>query len=197
MMPRGKPDRSPGSGVICVGQIATAHGVRGLVRLRAFTADPEAIADYGPFCDEAGRETVELTIVGRAKGHFLAEVDGIHDREGAMALRGAKLCVPRDRLPETDDDDEFYHVDLIGLSVITVDDRAFGIITSVEDHGAGDVVEIARESGEPAVVVPFTRRCFPVIEIAAGRVVIDPPAGLLDEVGDALDTTAEVGRAHG
>ena len=193
--------RSDDRPLVCVGQIATAHGVRGLVRLRAFTADPEAIADYGPFTDEAGRGTFDVTIVGRAKGHFIAEIEGVHDREAAVAWRGRQLFVPRDRLPHTDDDDEFYCVDLIGLDAVTAEGLPLGTIVAVGDHGAGDVVEISCRSGGNTLVLPFTRACFPTVDIAAGRVVVDPPTGLLDDDTDAEtsseDQRTEGARAHG
>jgi 16S rRNA processing protein RimM len=83
-------------------------------------------------------------------------------------------------LPEPEDEEEFYHVDLIGLEVVTVDGAPFGRVMAIEDFGAGEVVEIAR-SGAPAVTAPFTRACFPTVDLKAGRLVIDPPEGLLDE----------------
>ncbi|MEZ5669836.1 MAG: ribosome maturation factor RimM [Alphaproteobacteria bacterium] len=184
--------RDAAQAYVCVGQIATAHGVRGLVKLRSFTADPAAIADYGPFCDEAGQRPLALRLVGRANDHFLAAVDGVADRDGALALRGRRLCVPRSRLPEPEEEDEFYLVDLVGLAVASADGTAFGTIVGVEDHGAGDVVEIARP-GMPSVTLPFTRACFPLVDVAGGRVVIAPPAGLDDAPVDA----AARGRAHG
>lgn len=190
--------------MVCVGQIATAHGVRGLVRVRSFTAEPEAIADYGPLTDLTGKRTIALTLVGTAKDQFLAKVEGVADRDAAMALRGLRLYVARDRLPESDDEDEFYHVDLIGLAVVTVDGEPFGTVASIDDFGAGDVVEIARGAAdEPSnsVFAPFTRACFPTVDIAAGRLVIDPPAGLLDEAPQEDDIsegeeTEEDGDGH-
>ncbi len=181
--------------MVCVGQIGTAHGVRGLVRLRSFTADPAAITGYGPLTDATGKRTFAISLVGEARDQFVAAIDGVEDRDAALALRGQRLYVPRDRLPPPDDD-EFYHVDLIGLAVVTAEGKRFGTVLGVDDHGAGDVVEIAREdTGSPAktVAVPFTRACFPAVEIAAGRLVIDPPAGLLEEAGDEHPHEAATG----
>jgi 16S rRNA processing protein RimM len=172
--------------MVCVGQIATAHGVRGLVKLRSFTADPAAIADYGPLSDQAGTRRFAIRLVGEAKDQLIAAVEGVEDREAAMALRGARLYVPRSRLPAPEDEEEFYLVDLIGLEVITVDGEPFGRVTAIEDYGAGEVVEIARP-GAPGVAAPFTRACFPTVDLKAGSMVIDPPEGLFDEpaAGDA------------
>lgn len=184
--------------MVCVGQIATAHGVRGLVKLRSYTADPAAIVDYAPLCDLTGRRQFKLRLVGEAGDQLLAAIDGVGDRDEAMALRGLRLYVPRERLPEPADDEEFYHVDLIGLDVVTVAGEPFGRVVAVADHGAGDVVEIARP-GEVAasVAAPFTRACFPVVDLTAGRLVIDPPPGLLDEPDAGDDAGVRQGQRHG
>jgi 16S rRNA processing protein RimM len=166
--------------MVCVGQIATAHGVRGLVKLRSFTADPAAIASYGPLSDQSGQRRFNLRVVGEAKDQLIAAVEGIEDRDAAAALRGLRLYVPRERLPEPEDEEEYYLVDLIGLAVETVDGSPFGRVVAIEDYGAGDVVEIALAGKAGTVAAPFTRACFPVVDIAGGRLVIDPPPGLLD-----------------
>ena len=74
--------------------------------------------------------------------------------------------------------DEFYHADLIGLEAVLPDDTTLGRVRAVHDFGAGDTLEIDRPAGQP-VVVPFTRAVVPVVDIAGGRLVIDPPPGLL------------------
>jgi len=98
---------------VCVGAIAGAFGVRGEVRLKSFTAVPEAIADYGPLESEDGTRRFEVTITGRAKNALIARLSGIDSKEEAEALRGTRLHVARARLPEPEED-EFYHADLIG-----------------------------------------------------------------------------------
>lgn len=177
--------------MVCVGQIATAHGVRGLVKLRSYTTDPGAIASYGPLTDLTGKRAFALNLVGEAKDQLLARIEGIEDRDAALALRGVRLYVPRARLPQTGDADEYYHVDLLGLTVVTTEGERFGAVVSIDDHGAGDVVEIARgDADEPSntVAVPFTKACFPEVDLTAGRIVVDPPLGLLDDgIDDDLD----------
>jgi 16S rRNA processing protein RimM len=153
--------------------------VRGLVRIRSFTDDPAAFADYGPLADEAGRRRFAVTVKSTVKGQFLAAIDGIADRDAAQALAGTTLWVDRDRLPEPEEEDAYYHADLLGLAVETADGTPLGTVRAIHDFGAGDVVEIARPGMAP-VVVPFTRAVVPVVDIAGGRVVVDPPAGLLD-----------------
>ena len=102
---------------ICLGQVGAAHGVSGEVRLRSFTADPAAIAGYGPLETEDGR-ILEIESLRPAKNHFVATLSGIGDRDAAERLTNLKLFVPRQRLPQILEADEFYHVDLIGLAVV-------------------------------------------------------------------------------
>jgi len=163
-------------GRVCVGVIAAAHGVAGLVRVKSFTATPDAIAAYGPLEDGAGR-AVRLELVGSAKGVVIARIAGIADRDAAERLRGELLYLARAALPPPEDE-EYYHADLIGLAVELADGSRFGRVAAIHAYGAGDSIEIARDGAAP-VVVPFTRAAVPVVDIAGGRLVIDPPEGLL------------------
>jgi 16S rRNA processing protein RimM len=163
-------------GRVCVGVIAAAHGVAGLVRVKSFTAAPDAVAAYGPLEDAKGR-TVRLELVGVAKGMVIARIAGVADRDAAERLRGEMLYLPRAALPPPEDE-EYYHADLIGLAVELGDGRAFGRVAAIHAYGAGDSIEVARD-GAPPVLVPFTRAAVPVVDIPGGRLVIDPPDGLL------------------
>jgi len=102
---------------VCLGQIGAAHGVRGEVRLRSFTAEPAAIADYGPL-ETGDGHVLEIKSLRPAKNHFVATFSGIADRNAAEGLASTKLYVPRERLPEPKEADEFYHADLVGLAVV-------------------------------------------------------------------------------
>jgi len=164
---------------VCVGLITGAHGVRGLVKVKPFTDDPAAVAAYGPLTDQSGRRRFALELLSFGKGQWLARVDGVSDRTAAEALRGTRLYVDRQALPEPDED-EFYHADLIGLRAELTDGATLGRVRAVHDFGAGDVVEIDRPGGG-SVMVPFTRAVVPIVDIAGGRIVVDPPVGLLDE----------------
>jgi 16S rRNA processing protein RimM len=106
------------------------------------------------------------------------QFDGLSDRAAAEGLKGIDLFVPRERLPAPDED-EYYHADLIGLDAISSDGKSIGKVVGVENYGAGDLIEIAREKGS-TVLIPFTRANVPKIELTAGRLVVDPPPGLLD-----------------
>jgi 16S rRNA processing protein RimM len=163
------------AGRICVAQIGAAHGIRGEVRLRSFTEDPSAVTSYGPLESEDGAQRFTIEALRPAKNHFVARLAGIADRGTAEKLTGLRLYVPRDRLPPVEDDETFYHADLVGLAAVTPDGAAIGKVTAILNFGAGDIVEIARQDGEP-LLVPFTDAAVPNIDIAGGRMVVVPPA---------------------
>jgi 16S rRNA processing protein RimM len=164
---------------VCLGVVTGPHGVQGAVRIKSFTQAPEDIARYGPLTDEAGDRRFELSLIGAAKGVVLARLSGIEDRDQAEALRGLRLHLPRAALPQTEAE-EYYHADLIGLEAVLGDGTRVGRVRAIHDFGAGDTLELARPGASP-VMVPFTRAVVPTIEHAAGRLVLDPPPGLLDE----------------
>lgn len=172
---------------VCVGQIVGVHGVRGLVKLKSFTADPAAVVAYGVLSDETGTRRFQVALTGQAKGLFIARIDGVSDRNGAEALSGVKLFAPRSALPEPDEE-EFYYADLIGLRAETADGGVFGVVTAVHDFGAGDILELRRADGRTAHL-PFTRLVVPVVDVGGGRVVIALPDEI--EVRGELDDAAE------
>lgn len=168
---------------VCIGIVTGPHGVGGAVRIKSFTARPEDIAGYGPLADETGRRHLELRLLGAAKGVLIARLAGVEDRNRAEALRGLRLYLPRSALPPTDAE-EYYHADLIGLAVVRSDGSAVGRVRAVHDFGAGDTLEIERSQAPPAMV-PFTRTIVPIVDLGAGRLVVEPPPGLLDDVEPA------------
>ncbi len=178
---------------VCLGEIAGAHGVKGVVRVRSFTAEPAAIAAYGTLSDASGERKFELKMTGMSKSHVLAEITGVADRSAAVALKGTRLYVPRTRLPAAAAA-EYYHGELIGLIAELAHGARLGPVIAVDDFGAGTVLEIAREGGE-SVLVPFTRAVVPEVDVARGRLVIDPPPGLLEPVepGEAAGVAGENG----
>ena len=163
---------------VCVGVVTGPHGVQGAVRIKSFTEAPEDVARYGPLADETGVRRFELRLVGAGKGVVIARLSGVADRNQAEALRGLRLYLPRSALPQPDAE-EFYHADLIGLEAVLGDGTPVGRVRAIHDFGAGDTLELERP-GAPPVMVPFTRAVVPSIELAAGRLVLDPPPGLLD-----------------
>ena len=163
-----------GGARICLGQIGAAHGVRGEVRLRSFTADPEAIGRYGPLETEDGR-IVHIESLRRAKDHFVARFSGVADRTSAEQLTNAKLYVLRERLPEPNQPDEFYHADLIGLAVVDRAEGKLGTVVAIHNFGAGDLIEVRPTNGGTTRMLPFDEATVPVVDLAAGRLVIVEP----------------------
>jgi 16S rRNA processing protein RimM len=126
---------------ICVAQIGAPHGVRGEVRLWPFTTDPMAVGSYGPLESEDGARRFEIETLRAAKDHLVVRLKGINDRDAAARLTRTNLFIARERLPDTDDADEFYHADLIGLAAVDGDGHALGSIAAIHNFGAG--VDIA------------------------------------------------------
>lgn len=165
---------------ICVGALAGAFGVKGEVRLKSFTAEPEAITDYGPFYDEAGTRVFEIEITRAINNGFAASVAGVKTKEEADALRGVRLFADRDALPGLPDD-EFYHADLIGLEVVDTGGKVLGRVTAVHNHGAGDLLEVSGPGLKSPALLPFTQAAVPTVDLSAGRIVSDPPEGIFPE----------------
>jgi 16S rRNA processing protein RimM len=161
---------------VCLGQIGAAHGVRGEVRLRSFTADPGAITRYGPLETEDGR-VFEIESLRPAKDHFVARLAGIRGRDAAAQLANIKLYVPRERLPKPEAADEFYHADLVGLAVVDRAGEKLGTVVAVHNFGAGDLIEVRQAEGEPTQMLPFDEATVPEVDLAAGRLVVELPAG--------------------
>jgi 16S rRNA processing protein RimM len=165
---------------VCLGVVTGPHGVKGAVRIKSFTTSPRDIARYGPLEDESGERRFALSVIGEGKGVLLARLSGVEDRNRAETLRGLRLYLPREKLPQPEED-EYYHADLIGLTAVLGDGAPLGRVRAVHDFGAGDTLEVERE-GQPPLLVPFTRAVVPVVDIAGGRVVLEPPPGLLEPV---------------
>ncbi|MDP2699555.1 ribosome maturation factor RimM [Thalassospira sp.] len=167
---------------VCVGMITAPHGVRGAVRVKSYTVDPDDLVSYGPLFDAKGKQKYTLAPVGHVRDQLIAKIDGVDDRNGAERLRGTRLHVPREALPETGDEDEFYLADLVGLKAFHVNGSVFGTVRGVADFGAGDVIEIALEEGRGKVVVlPFTKAMVPDVVLSERKLVVNPPEGLLQE----------------
>ncbi len=161
---------------ICVGAIAGAFGVTGEVRLKSFCSDPAAIADYGRLKTETGSTEFDVKILRAVKGGFAARLSGVDSKEQADALRGTELFVDRENFPNLPDD-EFYHADLVGLLALDTGGTELGRIKAVQNHGAGDLLELQLPSTSATTLLPFTRHTVPTVDLLAGRVIIDPPEG--------------------
>ncbi|MFC5508791.1 MULTISPECIES: ribosome maturation factor RimM [Hyphomicrobiales] len=168
--------------LILLGVIGAAHGIKGEVRIKAFTGDPLAIADYGPLTDEKGRR-FEIAEIRPAKEVVVARLKGITSREAAESLNGVNLYVARDRIPAPEDEDEFLQADLIGCAVVGPDGVVLGTVTTVANYGAGDLLDILLPDGR-SVLMPFTKAFAPRIDIAARRIEAVPPEGLFEADDD-------------
>ena len=166
-----EPDR------ICVGAIAGSFGVSGEVRLKSFCADPAALAGYGPLYTEDGLRSFTVRLTRPVAGGLGARLSGVASKEQADALKGTGLYADRGRLPSLPDD-EFYHVDLIGLEVRDTGGVLVGQVRSVHNHGAGDLLEIYGPGLHETLLLPFTRAVVPTVDVKAGRIVVDLPEGL-------------------
>jgi 16S rRNA processing protein RimM len=147
------------------------------VKLKSFTADPEAIATYNPLETAKGAK-VEIARLRAQKDGFIANLKGVTDRNAAEALARTELFVPRARLPEPEDDEVYIH-DLIGLPVLQANGTTLGEIVGVENYGAGDLIDVKVEGRKETVLIPFAETF--VVEADAEKVVIDLPEGFLDE----------------
>lgn len=166
------------SDLVLVAVFGAPHGVRGEVRIKSYTQDPAAIADYSPLQSRDGRSFTIQSL--RPAGEvFVARVAELKDRNAAEAVTNLQLFMPRARIPEPEED-EFLHADLIGMAVETLAGEKVGTVTAVFDFGAGDVLDVAR-SGRKGVMIPFTKAVVPTVDLAGRRLVIDPPAGLLED----------------
>lgn len=149
--------------------------MRGEIRLQSFTSDPLAIQTYAPLFDKSGaRRFVLASLRLQNKDMLVARVEGVSDRNGAQQLTGVEVYAPREALPPPDED-EFYLADLEGLRAETADGALIGRVVAVRNFGAGDILEITPPEGGESLMFPFTRAVAPVVDVAGGRVVIEPP----------------------
>lgn len=165
--------------MVLVGAIAGAFGVKGEVRLKSFTSEPEGIASYGPLFTEDGSQSFQVRLSGRLKNALSARLSGISSKEQADRMKGMKLFVPREAFPQLPDD-EFYHADLIGLSVYDTGGGEIGAVKAVLNHGATDLLELRLTASNETALLPFTRDYVPTVDMVARKLIIDPPNGLIE-----------------
>ena len=163
---------------ICVGAFSGSYGVNGEVRLKSFCADPETIADYSPLTTEDGKRSFAISLTRSIKNALVAKVEGIASKEEADTLKGLRLFARRDQLPALPDD-EYYHTDLIGLTVLDTGGTVLGRVHAVQNHGASDLLEIMVEGSSATILLPFTNEVIPTVDLTAGRIIADPPDGAL------------------
>lgn len=178
---------APDGDLVLMARIGAAHGIRGEVRVKPFGDDPLSFTDYGSLQTADGRK-FKVTNARVQKTVVVTKFKGVNDRNAAEALNGVELYIPRERLPEPEED-EFYHTDLIGLSAVDPKGTKLGTIITVQDFGAGDLLEI-RPPADRSFYVSFTREFVPAVDLEAGLVTVDLPDDYLrttDKPDDGLD----------
>ncbi len=165
---------------VCVGAVAGSYGVRGEVRLKSFCGEPRDIATYGALTTEDGARSFTVKLGKPIKNAFSVRLSGVATKEAADALKGTRLYAPRTALPDLPDD-EYYHADLIGLTVLDTGGTPLGRVKSVLNHGAGDLLEIQLKDGPATVLLPFTLASVPTVDLAGERIIADPPDGVFPD----------------
>ena len=158
-------------------QIGAAHGLKGEVRLRSFTGDLHAFAQYGSLQTEDGARQLEIESQRAAKDDFIVRFRGVSDRDAAEALRNVNLYVEREKLPPPDDG-EFYHADLIGLRAVSASGEALGEVIAIHNFGAGDIVQLKLTDGATTMLA-FDETTVPKVDIAGGQIVVQMPAEIV------------------
>ena len=120
---------------------------------------------------------------GASPDLLVVRVKGVSDRNGAEALNRLAIYLPRDRLGQVEDEDEFFTADLVGLDVVDVSGAVLGTVTDVPNYGGGDLLEIKPALGGATALLPFTKAFVPTLDVANGRIVIDPPDDLFAPAG--------------
>lgn len=166
---------------LVVGRIGKAHGVKGEVAVEVRTDDPDRRFAVGTSVHTEPAERGPLTVVRTRphSGRLLVLFEGVTDRTAAEALRGTLLTVDSADSEPLDDPDEFYDHELMGLAVVTVDGTPVGEVQDVLHPPGPDLLVVGRDDGSE-VLVPFVRDIVPSVDVTGGRLVVDPPVGLLD-----------------
>ncbi|MBO0840335.1 MAG: ribosome maturation factor RimM [Sciscionella sp.] len=165
-----------------VGRVVKAHGVRGELTVEVLTDAPEHRFAIGAHMTAAAKDGTERTLtVASTRPHsarLLVTFEEVAGRDAAEALRGVLLLAEVSELPPIEDPDEFYDHQLEGIEVSTVDGQVIGEVREVLHGPAGELLAVQRKAGGE-VLIPFVREIVPTVDLAAGRVLVDPPEGLL------------------
>ena len=162
-----------------MGHVIGAHGIKGEVRIKTYTETPTGIGDYGALEDDDGTHRFKIKTVRAVKGGAVARIEGVNGRAAAENMKGVGLFIDRAKLPAVEED-SWYHADLIGLVAIDTDGAAIGTVVTVQNFGAGDLVEIRPAQSGNNFLLPFTREVVQDVDLEAGWMLVSPPPGLLD-----------------
>jgi len=160
---------------LLMGRIGAAHGIKGEVRIVSFTEEPLTLVDYGPLATNKPGLIIEIESARATTNVLVARIKGVGDRNAAERLNGVELYVDRDRLPATDDEEDYYHADLIGLEARLIDGTTLGTVTAIPNYGASDLIEVRDRRTGDTYLYPFTKTVVPEVRIADGYLVIEVP----------------------
>lgn len=159
---------------VCLGVVVGAQGIKGEVKIKSFTEELDAIDQYGQLENEDGSKKFAIKINGSSKGVLRVTLKGVQDRNSAEALVGTKLFVLKENLPKLEDEDEFYHSDLIGLDVkLRADNSTVGTVAGIYNFGAGDIIEINIAGTSKSEMLPFTQAYVPEIKVKEGYIIVE------------------------
>ena len=176
------------TGKLPIGAIVGPQGIRGQFKVKSFTEPPKSLTAYGPVTTDNGQQLTLQIMSVNTKGLVIVRAKGVDTRDAAEALRGLNLYVSRENLPEPDDG-EFYHADLLGMSVKGQDGVSLGSLVAIHDFGAGEIAELAPRKGS-TIMVPFGGDRLIAVDMVAKELCLSVPDGLLDDinVGDEVNS---------
>lgn len=161
--------------LICLGKIITPHGIKGEVKVKSFTEPESNLFNYTPLYNHDKSKTYELTIRAQSNEHFICTINNISNRTEAESLKGRKLYITKDMLPKTNDIDEFYHEDLIGMHALLTDGTPYGTVKAIVNYGASDIIEISKENSKETELFAFTKQTVPNIDLDKKTLILNPP----------------------
>ena len=133
------------------------------------------LASFGPLQTDRPGLTIKILSARTTTNVLVARLEGVNDRTAAERLNGVELYVDRALLPEPDDEDDFYHADLLGLRVQLADGTSLGVVSAIPNFGAGDLIEVRDARSGDTFLFPFTKAVVPEVKVKDGYLVIDPP----------------------
>ncbi|MBA3813030.1 MAG: 16S rRNA processing protein RimM [Alphaproteobacteria bacterium] len=173
---------SPASSLFCAAVIASAHGIQGHVKVKCFLEDPAHLKTYSPYSNEEGEPVYTVKkVLSQNKDVLVVSFEGVTDRTKAESLRGSKLMLAPERLPELVDD-TYYHKDLIGLSVISTEGQSAGTVHALYNFGAGELLEVKTIAGT-LHMIPFTHEMVVEVDLEKGTLRLSKGAELFLEGG--------------
>ena len=166
--------------LIAVARIIGAFGVRGEVKLKSYTEAPLDCAAYGPVFDKTGGALFAFSGVRKHGESVIAKTEPVFQREHWLDMRGTELFIPREALPDLDEEDDAYVEDLVDLRVTHTDGRALGRVKAIENFGAGDLLDVQPETG-PSFYIPYSEDVVLSVDLEQRAITVDPHEDYLPE----------------